>query len=230
MWLWRQFLFFYILEKDMTLNFKVKVLEDNFTIAQRISYALVPEINKYLNKIYQSMASSISDIVVDSIISQPEYDSLMGGQLQGEFGIPDPSSRLSDIISTIKSGSNIVRKPTSIVNGKINAGIRFQMISSDFQDLISLGSASFTTEKGTKLNWLEWLLLEGDTIIISDYGFVAGPNPSSRTGLGIMKGYSGASWRVPPEFAGNVNNNWITRGINSAVPEIDQYLMKAMEV
>jgi hypothetical protein len=40
----------------------------------------------------------------------------------------------------------------------------------------------------------------------------------------------GNSWRVPPEFAGNVNNNWITRGINSAVPEIDQYLMKAMEV
>ena len=135
----------------MTLNFKIKVLEDDFIIAQRISYALIPEINKYLNNIYQNMANSISNIVVNSIISQPEYESLMGGQLQGEFGIPDPSSRLSEIISTIKSGSSIVRKPTTVVNGKIKAGIRFQMIQSDFQDLISLGSASFATEKGTKL-------------------------------------------------------------------------------
>lgn len=214
----------------MTLNFKIKVLEDDFIIAQRISYALIPEINKYLNNIYQNMANSISNIVVNSIISQPEYESLMGGQLQGEFGIPDPSSRLSEIISTIKSGSNIVRKPTSVVNGKIKAGIRFQMIQSDFQDLISLGSASFATEKGTKLNWLEWLLLEGDTIIISDYGFVAGPNPNSRTGLGIMKGYSGASWRVPPEFAGNIKNNWITRAIDAAQSSIDKELKNLMGI
>lgn len=214
----------------MTLKFKINIEESNHIIGERIAYALIPEINKYLDKIYQNMGNAISNIVVNSIISQPEYDSLVGGQLQAEFGIPDPSSRLSEIIETIRSGSNIVKKATSTVNGKIKAGIRFQMVKSDFEDLIALGSSSFVTEKGSKLEWLKWLLLDGDAIIISDYGFVAGPSPYSRTGLGIMREYSGSSWRVPPEFAGNIKNNWITRAIDDAQPSIQKELENIMRM
>lgn len=200
----------------MTLEFNVKLIESNNIIGQRVAYALIPQIRGYLEDIYRQMSIIIPNIVVDSIMRQPEYSALMGGKLQAEFGIPDPSSRLSDILNTIKSGSSIVRKPTSVVNGKIKGGIIFNMIRSDFSDLISLGSGTFTTEKGAKLDWLKWLLVDGDTIIISEHMFVAGPSPYSRTGLGIMKELSGSSWRVPPEYAGSINNNWITRAIDSA--------------
>jgi hypothetical protein len=131
-------------------------------------------------------------------------------------------------LSHIKS-SGVTKIQNPIIRGnRIVASYQVQLIKSDFENLLAVGSSSFTTEKGQQLDWLRWLLIEGDTIIITGYEFEFGPNIGSRTGMGIMK--MGNSWRVPPEFAGNVNNNWITRGINSAVPEIDQYLMKAMEV
>jgi len=148
----------------------------------------------------------------------------MSGKLKGEFGIPDPSSRLSEILDTIRSGANVVMKATSVTNNRVTGGVRFQMIRSDFQDLLSLGSASFVTEKGSQLNWLRWLLIEGDNVIINEYRFVGGPSPYSRTGLGIMRKFNGAFWRVPPEFAGTIKNNWITRAIDKASSEINKAL------
>jgi hypothetical protein len=102
------------------------------------------------------------------------------------------------------------------------------MIKSDFNDLISMGESVVVTEKGTDLNWLSWLLIDGDAIIISDYMFVAGPFDTSRTGMGIMR-QSGGAWRVPPEFAGQINNNWITRAIDAAASEIDNTLQSILK-
>jgi hypothetical protein len=217
------------LEKNMTIKANIKILESNNTISQRISRALVPQINEYLKNIYKNIEKSIPDIVINSIMSQPEYSSLMSGSLRGEFGIPDPAARLSQILETIKSGSNIVRKATSVVNSKISAGIEFRMVKSDFQDILSLGASSFTTEKGSKLEWLRWLLLEGDSVIIIDYAFIPGASEYSRTGLGIMKPYGGSFWRVPPEFAGTIKDNWITRGIAEAAPIIQRTLEQLLK-
>lgn len=208
----------------MTLKFSLKVVENDAIIQQRIASALVSQVNKYLDNIYTNIKPKISEIIVNNLISQPEYQSLISGKLKGEFGIPDSNSRLSDILDTIKNGGMLTKKPTSVVNGKISAGIKLEMIKSDFVDLLSLGSASFTTEKGYQLDWLRWLLIEGDSVIIGDYSFIEGPSPYSRTGLGVMRKNMSAFWRVPPEFAGNIKNNWITRGIESASSQIDSLL------
>lgn len=208
----------------MTLKFSLKVVENDAIIQQRIASALVSQVNKYLDNIYTNIKPKISEIIVNNLISQPEYQSLISGKLKGEFGIPDSNSRLSDILDTIKNGGMLTKKPTSVVNGKISAGIKLEMIKSDFVDLLSLGSASFTTEKGYQLDWLRWLLIEGDSVIISDYSFIEGPSQYSRTGLGVMRKNMSAFWRVPPEFAGNIKNNWITRGIESASSQIDSLL------
>lgn len=208
----------------MTLKFGLKVVENDAIIQQRIASALVSQVNKYLDNIYTNIKPKISEIIINNLISQPEYQSLVSGKLKGEFGIPDSDSRLSDILDTIKNGGMVTKKPTSVVNGKISAGIKLEMIKSDFVDLLSLGSASFTTEKGYQLDWLRWLLIEGDSVIISDYSFIDGPSPYSRTGLGVMRKNMSAFWRVPPEFAGNIKNNWITRGIESASSQIDSLL------
>jgi hypothetical protein len=44
-----------------------------------------------------------------------------------------------------------------------------------------------------------------------------------------MKGSTGSVWRVPPEFAGNIKNNWITRAIDSAGPEIENLLQASIQ-
>jgi len=216
------------LEENMSLKFNVKIVENNNEISQRIVRALLPQVNKYINNIYTNIRNNIPSIVVSSIRNQPEYASLVSGKLKGEFGLPDASSRVEQILTAIQSGITITRVPASVNNGKIKAGIKLQMIQSDFNDLLSIGAASFVTENGSQLDWLKWLLIEGDSVIISDYQFVSGPNPASRTGLGIMKEFGGAFWRVPPEFAGNIKNNWITRAIDTASSTINQELEKLM--
>jgi hypothetical protein len=212
----------------MTLSFDLKIIENNNEISQKIIRALLPQINAYINKLYNNIKNIIPDIVINSIKNQPEYGALISGKLKAEFGLPDAGSRIEQILSTIKSGGNFVKLPTSINNGKIKGGIRLQMIQSDFKDLLSIGGASFVTEKGSQLDWLRWLLIEGDSVIISNYQFVSGPSQFSRTGLGIMKEFGGAFWRVPPEFAGNIKNNWITRAIDASSSEINNRLENLM--
>lgn len=206
------------------LSFSVKLIENNAVISQEIAKALLSDVTAYFNKIADKMKNAIPTIVVDNIINQPEYSALLNGILQYELGITNPASRLSEIIATIKSGAIINIKSPKIVSNKIFASIKLQMIQKDFADLLSIGSASFTSEKGSQIEWLRWLLLEGDSIIISDYNFILGPSKASRTGMGIMRQSSGGSWRIPPEYAGNITNNWITRGLDSATSQIDQFL------
>jgi hypothetical protein len=207
------------------LSFGIKLTESNKVISDAILRAMLPDVKKYFNRRFNQVKNTIVPTIINSIQKQPEYESLLNGTLKAQFGIPDPGSRLSNILSTIENSVIIKEKTIAITGNQIKGGIKLQMIQSDFNDLISLGDATVITEKGTDLQWLQWLLLEGDTIIISDYSFVAGPFESSRTGMGIMR-YSGGSWRVPPEFAGNIKNNWITRAVDAALSEIENSIEK----
>lgn len=213
-----------------SLKFNMKLLGSNSSIAKEMMNALLPDIEKYFDKVYAQMSRDIPDILISAIQAQPEYSALLGGTLQGEFGIPDPQNRLNEILSTIRSGQVVKRNPAKVSSNGIKGGIKLQMVKSDFSDLLSLGSASFDTEKGSRLDWLKWLLTEGDTIIISNYEFVIGPYPTSRTGLGIMRQFGGSGWRVPPEFAGTVRNNWITRAIDSASQSIESALQRVAKI
>lgn len=206
------------------LNFSIRLSDNNSTISQNIAQALLKDVQTYFNNISNRIKKTIPDIVIQNIMAQPEYAALMNGTLQYELGITNAAGRLSEILDTIRSGAMVSIKPAKVVSNKISAGIKLQMIKKDFSDLISLGSASFSTEKGSQIDWLKWLLLEGDSIIISDYIFVLGSSPYSRTGMGIMKQSNAGAWRVPPEYAGTNNNNWITRGLDSSIQEIDQFM------
>lgn len=206
------------------LSFGVKLVGSNASIGRDMLQALLPDLQKYFNKVYNDMRNRIPQILISHIQAQPEYSSLMSGKLMAEFGLPDSSSRLSSILATIQNGAIVQTRPINISGGKIRGSVKLQMIQKDFSDLLSLGGASFTTEKGTNLPWLSWLLTEGDSIIISDYTFAIGAFPSSRTGMGIMREFGGSSWRVPPEFAGTISNNWITRAIDSASSDIEKEL------
>lgn len=205
------------------LRFSLKLVENNTTISREIAQALLPDISRYFNKIASEIKQAIPDIVVSNIIGQPEYEALLNGTLQYELGITNPSGRLAEIIDTIRSGAIVNIKTPSVISNKISAGIKLQMIQRDFSDLLSLGSASFSSEKGSEIDWLRWMLLEGDSIIITNYDFILGPNSASRTGGGIMRKSSG-SWRVPPEYAGTARNNWITRGLDSSIDQIEQFI------
>jgi len=90
----------------------------------------------------------------------------------------------------------------------------------DFINLLSLQSGHVLTEKGTDLHWLDWLLIKGDTTIITGYTYI--PGPLGRSGGGEMN--IGGLWRVPPEFSGTITNNFITRSFKGTEKETAEIL------
>lgn len=204
------------------------IVESNSEIESKILRALKPEINKYLEKVFAKTKLKITDAIINAITNSPEYNSLISGDLKYEFGLPDSDSRVNSLLNFWKK-INTDYKSISISNSKLSGGFTISMIQSDFSDVINSSAAVFTTEKGTDLNWLEWLLLFGNKTIIKDYVIEFGANPRSRTGRAVMRGVQKGKWSVPNEFAGTKNNNWITRAIDSADSEINSILQEAFK-
>lgn len=202
---------------------KIFITETNSKIYNKVLKALKPELNKYLEKVFNKAKTRIVKAVIKAIKNAPEYQSLLSGDLKYEFGLPDSDARVNSILSFWEK-INVEYKKVYIAGDKISGGFTLSMIDSDFSDVIGSAAAVFTTEKGTDLNWLEWLLLFGNKTIIRDYVVEFGPNPRSRTGRAVMKGVQSGKWSVPNEFSGTKNNNWITRAIESADSEINSIL------
>ena len=142
------------------LTLDVRLLDTNAKIGRDIMNALLPDVKQYFNARLQRIEDSIPDLVVQAIMSEPEYSALIGGALFHEFGIPDPAGRLSEILATIRNGTSIDIKSPSISGNTIKGGFKFKMVKQDFSDLLSLGGSSFITEKGSVLN-LAKMVIDG---------------------------------------------------------------------
>lgn len=210
------------------LRARVEIAETTDQIEGKILQALKPEVNKYLQKVFDKTKPRILQVLTDSIISSPEYSSLLSGNLKYEFGLPDSDNRVASILKFWQK-LNVEYKSVSINGKKLVGGFVINMVDSSYTDVLSSASATFKTEKGTDLNWLEWLLLFGNKTIIKDYIVEFGPNPRSRTGQAVMKGIQKGKWSVPPSFSGTKNNNWITRAIDSSTPEINKILKEVVK-
>ena len=83
---------------------------------------------------------------------------------------------------------------------------------------------------GYSLPWLKWLLLDGSAILVPNHSVVFGPNPKSRTGNAIMRLDKNRGWSVPSQYQGTESNNWITRALDNAAPEIEKLINGAMAI
>jgi hypothetical protein len=209
-------------------SFTFGLKQSNATIEKNILKALKPEVDQYFRSVLDKINSKLSNIVIEAIKSSPEYSSLISGNLKAEFGIPDSASRLQSILDFWKNIS-FSYKNTKITNGGLQAKIVLNMIKSNYSDVLALDASSFVTEKRTRLNWLEWLLLFGKKTIVKDYSVVLGPSPISRTGMALMRGVKNGKWSVPAEFSGTKNNNWITRAIDSVDDKINNLLFESLK-
>ena len=173
------------------------------------------KIKSSINNITESIEIAIQTLVKIRLQEAPEVDSLAGGKLRYQFGLPDGASRISNIIE-VWADSVEVQYVQGV--GKFG-GISISMVDENYSKVLSMSEAEFTTEDGTSLEWLRWLLLEGDSRIINNYQFQSGRR--GRAGGGIMISRQRGSWGVPSQFAGTENNNFATRALESIQDEID---------
>jgi len=173
------------------------------------------EIEQVFKRAAPKIETHMRPLISGALRRSPEYSSMAAGQLQSEFGLVDGMSRMDAIIDTWTNSVNVEAK---------NLTMKITAISAEYFSILRDPAATFVTEKGSRLPWLEWLLLEGDRRIVLGYG--VGPG-RGRAGPQVMK--MGGSWGVPAQYSGTVNNNFITRTVDSLEDEIFNLVKKEVE-
>jgi hypothetical protein len=204
-------------------SISLKILESNSQIKDKIYEAILQELNKRVFKNKKNVTTRLQNAVKRWIEAQPEIASLRAnssaGSLGAQFGLTSATSDVvADRITSAVAGSMIVKIQPIKKTLKGTLEINFQR--DDFINLLSLQSGHVLTEKGTDLHWLDWLLIKGDTTIITGYTYI--PGPLGRSGGGEMN--IGGLWRVPPEFSGTITNNFITRSFKGTEKETAEIL------
>lgn len=203
-----------------------KLIESEKSIKDKILLAIKDHFDPIFKKTEASIQPKLYSIIVQALNSEPEYNSLVSGQLKYELGVPDAAQRLSKIYDFWAKNSVIKSNTISINRSGLSGGFSINMIKSDFSDILSLSESSVVDDiSGSVIPWIKWLLLDGNKILVRNYKVRMGSNDRSRTGYAIMVTSEKENWRVPAEFAGTINNNWITRSLQ----KIDDTILNTLQ-
>lgn len=201
------------------LKAKVRI-QSNVAAIKAIQDATVATMDSILVANFSSVQTSVKRLTGELLRSSHFFNSFIFGDLRGHLGIPAPEAfpRIENVVEHIISEVNVTYTPLTGSGKKINGGYSIGIGKNGFDGVMNLASAKVTTENGDTLEWLEWVLTRGDTVIISDHN-IHFEADLGRSGLAVMVPSQIASWRVPSAFSGTVNDNWITREIKDNIAE-----------
>lgn len=196
---------------------------------------MIGEIKKLVApKLVQIAESSLLEarrLIKVSLEQTPEYYQLIQGQLKRDFGLVDGKQIVENIIDAIQQSVKVeLIKPSPSSFGGVFIGI----YKDDFSDALSAYETKYESinisGETHLVEWLKWLLFEGDKIIIADFGiFSHARGTGSRTGSTLMipaVGKKTTPFRVLPQFAGTEKSNWITRAAEITAPLLQDFLEK----
>lgn len=208
------------------LNFQFKLKDRQSDIEKKILSAIKDEINSILLGVVFVIQRQIRELLKERITNSETWKSLESGQLRAELGLPDDIlTRLQEILDIwIKQ----IEVDYQMVTGTntLKGGISVGMLETDWMEVISSQAANIITKYGMVLPWLEWLLTYGDKVIIQDYNVLMKATEQSRSGMAIMAKKVGGEWRVPPEFSGTSDNNFITEILENMSTDIENLIEK----
>lgn len=208
------------------LNIKESVPQ----ITRLIRKALIEEINKkFTESTVIELVNAIRDDIKLALLAAPEAQSLLNGELRGQFGFYDGTEDriVKAIINTIANNIEFKFNKMSDNGNKVNGGFEFYVAKSNFSDILSLDESIIKTEKGQSLYWLEWLLVKGDRIIIDEHTLLFKRSASRSHSYIMIK--TGGFWKVPSEFSGTIKNNWITRALDEKTNKISEIIAARLE-
>jgi len=177
-----------------------------------VKKAIEQEINNALSLCINPIQNRVRDEFKYAFLISPEYKSLNGGLLAAEFGFikGDEESRfLSPLLNWIINKIEVYVVPFRYDTG---GEINIDLATFDVDDFINQPFATYVSRKKYIIQWLDWLINRGNKIIIYthkiDYENKDRIQKFSRSKQAIM--VKQGTWKVPSEFAGTVDRNWIT--------------------
>lgn len=182
----------------------ITILEPDNIIQRRIAAAIDEIIKDNFPLIKERFIDRVKPKIDSFIYQSATYDSLINGDLEAEFGIKD----IDEVDSII---DDLIDIRLEYNNKKIN--IFYE--SPGFFEIVSLSK-----QTGSAVPWLEWLMLDGNKIIIDGFSvsYDIPEQADSRSEKAIMR--VGGEYRVNPQYSGIESDNWITRVLLDFLPEI----------
>lgn len=194
------------------------------------------ELQQGLARLVSPIRREVQDLVGVALRLSPEYESLLEGDLREQFGLADPAPVLEAIVQAVQG--SVVVETTPPARPEDIGGIVVAILKEDLTEVLNLSVASYTSvsRRGAFLiPWLEWLLMEGDRLILASAEFynkvpkgrAVYSRSGSRTGVAIMIHRTrspSAGFRVPAEYSGTVESNWLTRSLASLADDIQSVI------
>lgn len=203
-------------------DINIRLLETNDQIRRNIEMAISEEVNKLVKKNRNKTIKKLSKAVASWIKNSPEVISLQSeqnaGSLNAQFGLPNGLG-FSAANAIAAAVVETVRIEVDGFSKELRGKISFYVQPDRLQNLLTLPEGVLQIANGA-LPWLDWLITQGNRTIITGYEYV--PSSDGRSGGGTM--VAGGVWRVPPEFSGTTDNNFITRALSGRQYEISRIM------
>lgn len=198
-------------------------LADDGRFRERLLDALARKLSDAFARAAGGAAARVGAIAAAAIQASPEYASLLTGELRGQLGAVDAAAVLRRVCENVAGGVRVTSLGVRRQGDGLSGGVRVALVKGDYSEVLGAEGATFTSEGGFEIPWLRWLTLEGDAVLVADHHFEAGHRGRSRTGLGLM--VKPGSWRVPPQFAGTAEDNWVLRALSGVGPAVAEALV-----
>jgi len=215
---------------------KLKVRLKLVTPTPRIEYMVKKSISNQIERAYHAAITrtriELERIIRGYVLGSPEVNSLRGGPLQYEVGAVDArvAGAINFLIQRLVSTINITYTPFNLAGGRFVSKLEISCFPKTLiDDMLNHPDSRYLTDKGVEIPWMSWLLTIGDRMIVRKYQVNYSAKFNSRTGGATMKQVKSGGWRVPPQFSGTRDNNFITRALDNVGVYISQYLQTEFE-
>lgn len=210
------------------MTISIKLIQSKLEFNKLINSALVKDLNRNLQKNKTKVTNLIRLLVFNWVKEQPEIASLSDENnpesLNKLFKFPQgQSDRAVNAICASVSAS--IEIQFEKIKNDLNGGIKIFIQPDNFVNLLVLSEATVVI-KPEPLPWLDWLLTKGTNTMIFDYNYVL--DNSSKNSGGFIT--SGKIQRIPPQFAGSLEDNFITRALLNREKELIPILKEAIYV
>ena len=146
----------------MPFSFSIK-LDPKFPIT--FHRHIVKEVSNVLKRneanISIGIKAKVQETVMDMLFDSPAVSSLMGGKLQAQLGVVAAESTMIEVIDTWMNNIHVSVKAGGSPLLTINIGV----LTQGYGDVLSLPASVYQSAGGEMIEWLRWLLLEGDKSI-----------------------------------------------------------------
>lgn len=207
---------------------RIRITESASSLNKKLSKELAQQINSRLRKNKSRIENKLRGLIPAWIRSSPEIASLndegIQGSLNAQFGLyPGQAGSATDAIVSAVVSTVEVRIRSVSRNLNTSALVEFVVQPLSYDNLLFIPEGTvIQTTNGKPLPWLEWLLTLGNTIVVAGYQYT--PEDLGRSGGGTMN--PGTGWRVPPQYSGTIEDNFITRALANRETQIQPILQE----